>query len=240
MPRAIKYKTADNLLDHCQVHNDCYIWPESSCPIPMIGPASPMALRFGTTSVVRILFVICKYIPAGKRLVRKCNSSFCVNPFHFTESVRYMSKRAKLANPSGLFPQQEDARDRLAPPDRELEAMRPKNPAHIKRLMDSALVAGFNCDGLNTSYYAPPKFRAHTFAGEAPVLVVKSYTTEPVAPVQPMTDDDWDELERPFRRSEPLPEVQDETDEEVDHTDLTNDIFEMIRRRNEWQAKKPK
>ncbi len=242
MPRPLKYKTADDLLDHCQIHDDCYLWPESSCSMPMLGPASPMAVAFGTSSVVRILFVICKYIPYGRRLVRKCNSDFCVNPYHYTESRKYMVKRAKLRNPNGLFPQQEAQRESIAPPDEVIESMRPKNPLHIKRLMDAAVIAGFDGNGLpDHKRYVPPQFRLPNYAGEDPVLVIKGF--EPAAArgaAKPITDSDWDDLERPFRRSEPLPEVLDETSQDVEHPDLTDDIFEMIRRRKEWEANNPK
>lgn len=242
MPRPLKYKTADDLLDHCQIYDDCYLWPESSCAMPMLGPASPMATQFKTTSVVRILFVICKYIPMGRRLVRKCSSEFCVNPYHYTESRKYMVKRAKLPNPNGLFPKQEDLRDTLAPPDEVIESMRPTNPLHIKRLMDSAAIAGFDGNGLpDHKRYVPPRFRLPNYAGENPVLVIKGFEPTPERGVaKPITDEDWEELERPFKRSEPLPEVLDETTDTVEHSDTTDDIFEMIRRRNEWEAKKAK
>ena len=114
MTRPLRYKTADDLFDNCHIHNDCYVWPESPCPIPMTGPASPMAVKFGTTSVVRILFILCKYIPLGKRLVRRCQTQFCVNPFHYTESRRHMAKRAKLPDPNGLTLEQMIAREKIA------------------------------------------------------------------------------------------------------------------------------
>ena len=242
MSRPIKYKTADDLLDHCNIHNDCYVWPESSCPIPMLGPASPMAKKFGTASVVRILFVLCKYIPFGRRLVRKCKTEFCVNPFHYTESGKYMAKRAKLPNPNGLFPQQEDVRHLLAPSEEELDTMRPQNPFHLKRLMESGNVAGFDCEGIpDAKKYVPPRFRKPNFAsGETPVLVMHGLETAQDEEASVVTDEEWDEFARPFDKSESLPEVLDETAEDVDHTDLTNDIFEMIRRRKEWESKNQK
>ena len=241
MARPLKYKTADDLFDHCQIHNDCYIWPESSCPIPMLGSASPITQKFGTTSVVRILFIICKYIPLGKRLVRKCNSEFCINPYHYTESHKYMAARAKLPNPNGLFPKQEGVRELIAPSEEELEAMRPKNPLHIKRLMDSAVIAGFDGSGIQEGRkYVPPKFRKPNYSGEAPVLIVKGY--EPrreIEPARPISVEEWEELERPFRRSDSLPEVVNEIEPDVDHTNgPVPDIFEAIRLRKEWEAKK--
>lgn len=242
MSRPIKYKTADDLLNRCHIHNDCYVWPESSCPIPMLGPSSPMVKKFGTTSVVRILFVICRYIPLGKRLVRRCNSEFCVNPYHYTESRKYLEKRAKLPNREGLFPQQEEVRHLIAPPDSEIEAMRPIDPVHTKRLRDSAAVAGYDCSGLpDNGRYVPPRLRKATYAGIEPVLVMKNY--EPpreIEPAKPISDEDWDELERPFRKQDSLPEVLDATEPEVERPELTNGIFEMIRRRKEWEEQKHK
>lgn len=70
MGRSAKYKTADDLLDNTVVRNDCLVWPDSACLMPSLGPASPMAKTFGTTSVIRILFTIVRYPPGGRRLVR--------------------------------------------------------------------------------------------------------------------------------------------------------------------------
>ena len=241
MSRPVKYQTADDLLDNCRPHNDCYLWPESASPIPMLGPNSPIAKQFGTVSVVRILYVLCRYIPMGKRLVRKCNQPNCVNPFHHTEAQVYMNKRAKLANPNGLFPQQEDSRHLLAPPDEVLDKMRPANPVHIKRLMDAASIAGYEGDGLNDERrYVPPKHRKPNFAPvDAPVLVMKGFVPTP-ATQEPEVKQEWDEFESGLfakHKVESLPEVRVEADE-VDHDGPTNDIFEAIRRRKEWEAKK--
>lgn len=243
MTRPIKYKTADDLLDNCHVINDCYIWPECSNPIPVLGPKTKIAERFGTTSIVRILFVLCRYIPLGKRLVRKCKHDFCVNPFHYTESSRIMEKRSKLPNPNGLFPQQEDVRELIAPSDAEIEEMRPHKYVHIKRLMDSAVIAGYDGEGLGEDQrYVPPRKRLPNFApDDQPVLIIKSF--EPPrddTPAVPMTDEEWEEIENSFRKKAPLPEVRDEIDHEVEHDNTTPalDIFEAIRRRKEWEDKK--
>ena len=237
MGRPIKYKTADDLLDACQIHNDCYLWPESSSPMPMLGPLSPMAQKFGTVSVVRILFIICRYIPLGKRMVRKCNNPFCVNPFHFTESQKYVSARAKLPNPNGLFPQQEDVRHLLAPPEDELDKMRPVKQLHIKRLMDSAVLVGFDGSGVtNPQKYIPPRHRKPNYAEtDKPVLVMKGLTERREAtPAKPISDDDWDDLTSGFK-AKPLPEVLNQV-EDVDHDEPADDIFAAIRRRKEWEV----
>ena len=244
MTRPLRYKTADDLFDHCHIHNDCYVWPESSCAIPMLGPSSPMALKFGTTSVARILFILCKYVPLGKRLVRKCKSEFCVNPYHYSESSKYMEKRAKLANPMGLFPQQEEVRHLIAPPEEELDAMRPKNPLHIKRLMDSAAIAGFDGEQIpDSNKYVPPRFRKPNYAGEAPVLTIKGFdpaslNKEPeVRKPYVVSDEDWAEIESSFKKKDSLPEIRDET-EDLDDNNGEIDIFQAIKLRKEWEAKK--
>lgn len=243
MTRRIIYKTADDLLDRCTTHADCYVWPESSCSVPSLGPESPMTKIFRTTSVVRILFILCKYIPVGRRLVRHCPTHFCVNPFHYTESKRLMAKRAKLPDPNGLTLEQMIDREKIAPPDEELEKMRPSNPAHVKRLMNAASVAGYDCEGIgNDRRYKPPKKKViRTAKDNEPVLVMKNY--EPpreIEPAKPISDEDWEELERPFRKQDSLPEVVDEIDHNVEHPELTNDIFEMIKRRKEWEEHKQK
>lgn len=243
MTRRLFYRNADNLFDRCTVHNDCYVWPESSCSVPSLGPDSPLAAKFKTTSVVRILFILCKYIPEGRRLVRKCPTYFCVNPFHYTESRRHMAKRAKLPDPNGLTLEQMIAREKIAPSETELDEMRPRDPIHVKRLMNSAVVAGYDGEGMleKDKRYKPPKKKAvKTAVDGVPVLIVKGY--EPrreIEPARPISDEEWEELERPFRRSDSLPEVVNEIEPDVDHTNgPVPDIFEAIRLRKEWEAKK--
>ena len=117
MGRTAKYQTADDLLDNTTVRNDCLVWPSANVPIPCIAPASPMAQKFYTNSVARILFTITRYPPGGTRLVRVCSTHFCVNPFHHVEPKIFRLQRQKLLDPHGLLPSQESKRDLIAPPD---------------------------------------------------------------------------------------------------------------------------
>ena len=125
--------------------------------------------------------------------------------------------------------------------------MRPTNPIHVKRLMNSAVIAGYDGDGMEVTdkRYKPPKKKAPRVADAGkPVLVVKGFDAAAYAarnePAKKLSDAEWDELERPFKRQDSLPEVRDETEPEVEHPELTNDIFEMIKRRKEWEESKHK
>ena len=120
--------------------------------------------------------------------------------------------------------------------------MRPKNPLHIKRLMDSAAIAGFDGEQLpESNKYVPPRFRKPNYAGEAPVLTIKGYDPEAVAkrnePVRKITDEEWEEIESGFKKKDSLPEITDET-EDLDNNNGEIDIFQAIRLRKEWEAKK--
>lgn len=184
MPRPIKYVTADDLLSNCTIKDECFLWPKSTTPMPMLSPASPMAKEFGTTSVMRILFTICRYIPAGPRLVRWCNNPFCVNPYHHAEAKPWRAARAQLDNPNGLLPEQEGRRHLIAPPDELLEKLRPKDPEFIRVLMDSAAMAGFDAKGVTEkrSYAPPPRPKPRYAQPDKPVLVIKRKT--PAEPVE--------------------------------------------------------
>jgi hypothetical protein len=197
-PYKAKYNNADDLLDNCKIVNDCYLWPESSCPMPMMSPKSPLALRFTSTSIVRILFTICRFPPAGPRLISMCNSKWCVNPYHHTESKRIRQKRFATGEPNGLLPEQETARHLIAPSDEELMAMRPKKPIHIKTLLDSAVVAGYDAEGItNKRVLLTPPRRTSRFADEdKPVLTIK-LRDEPKLVTEEVKDEgpSWDEIE---------------------------------------------
>lgn len=179
MGRPLKYVTADDLLDNCELKDECFLWPKSSTPMPVLSPNAPMAKEFGTTSVMRILFTICRYIPAGPRLVRWCNSPFCVNPYHHAESKVYRAQRARLENPNGLLPEQIGRRHLIAPPDELLEKLRPTNPHHIRVLMDSAALAGFDAKGIHDrrSYRVAQAAAPRYAEPDKPVLVLKKKPT---------------------------------------------------------------
>lgn len=247
MPRPIKYANADDLLDNCTIKDDCYLWPSSSTPMPMLSPNSPLAQKFGTTSVMRILFTVCRFVPAGPRLVHRCANKFCVNPFHFSESKAVRAKRLELPNPNGLLPDQEEHRHLIAPPDEELLEMRPKNPTHIKMLLDSAVLAGYDAQGMadKRSYKMPPKAQPRFADPDVPVLVIKP---RPVVPPT-VTDEDWDVLAPGVEKvTVTVPDEEDADDGVTEGmaNDITgaedvlqDDIFDLIRRRREALLNKP-
>ena len=237
MARPIKYTTADDLLDNCVVHNDCFVWPESSTPMPMLGPASPMAVKFGTTSIMRILFSICRFVPAGKRLVHWCNNPQCVNPFHASESRAWRAKRAKLDNPNGLLPEQDATRDAAAPPDEVLAALRPRNPHYIKILFDSAVVAGYDLKGMNNkrSYAVPQKAQPNFADPDVPVLVMANMTAPRKDSYPSVEEFSFDDIEAKLDGLVAKTPVQKSKEPEVQHVDSKDDsIFAAIRRRDEY------
>jgi len=227
MPRPLKYANADDLLDNCTVKDDCYLWPQSSTLMPMLSPNSPLAKRFGTVSVMRILFSICRFVPAGPRLIHRCSNPFCVNPFHFSESKAVRAKRMELPNPNGLLPEQEERRHLIAPPDEELIALRPKNQTHIKMLLDSAVLAGYDAKGMSDSrsYKVPPKAQPKFADPDVPVLVIKPRVA--AAPV----DDDWD-------MTVLTPKKVPDALEEEPGAEPEDDIFSVIRRGRDALANK--
>ena len=220
MSRPIKYVTADDLLSNCTIKDECFVWPRSSTPMPMLSPHAPMAREFGTTSVMRILFTICRYIPAGPRLVRWCNNPFCVNPYHHTESKFWRAQRAHLSDPNGLLPEQEQRRHLIAPPDDLLVRMRPIKPEHIRILIDSAAMAGFDAKGVvdKRSYAPPPKPKVRYAEPDQPVLVIKR-KEEPV-----LEESEPDEPEFKFEMHSG--DMPDNSGKELDS------IFDLIEKRN--------
>jgi hypothetical protein len=220
MPRPIKYVTADDLLSNCTIKDECFVWPRSSTPMPMLSPHAPMAREFGTTSVMRILFTICRYIPAGPRLVRWCNNPFCVNPYHHTESKFWRAQRAHLSDPNGLLPEQEQRRHLIAPPDDLLKRMRPIKPEHIRILLDSAAMAGFDAKGVvdKRSYAPPPKPKVRYAEPDQPVLIIKR-REEPVLE-EPVPD------EPEFKFEMHSGDMPDNSGRELDS------IFDLIEKRN--------
>lgn len=258
MPRPIKYANADDLLDNCTIKDDCYLWPSSSTPMPMLSPNSPLAQKFGTTSVMRILFAICRFVPAGPRLIHRCTNKFCVNPFHFSESKAVRAKRLELPNPNGLLPEQEDRRHLIAPPDEELIALRPKNPTHIKMLLDAAVLAGYDAKGMadKRSYKVPPKAQPRFADPDVPVLVIKP---RPVVQREGLAEDelDWDAPAQPIHTTPAQIHTStgDDSGDDEDADDgmtegmvqeltgaediIEEDIFDLIRRRREAMLNKP-
>lgn len=199
MTRTAKYNNADDLLDNCEVKNLCYVWPKSACAVPILSPNSPLAGKFNTNVIVRILFTMCRFPPAGPRLLNTCGTKWCVNPYHFMEAKMYRVKRFASGQPNALLPEQESHRHLIAPPDEELIEMRPKNPFHIKILMDSASLAGYDTDGiLKTKGFAIPKKKEIPMAKEdgPPVLTIKLREEPKPEPVKDETPAaSWEEIE---------------------------------------------
>lgn len=138
MARPIRYRTADDLFANCTIHDDCFIWPLTTSPIPVIGANAPMAKKFCTTSVARILFCICKFPPASARLTRLCNHRNCVNPFHHVEALPVHMARARAENPYAPLPFQVSSLHLAFPPREEIETLRPANPVYSDILNRSA------------------------------------------------------------------------------------------------------
>jgi len=181
--------------------------------------------QFGTVSVIRILFSICRYVPAGPRLVRRCSNKFCVNPYHYAESHDYLARRAKLTDPHGLLPEQEGSRHLIAPPDEALYSMRPLDPVHVKVLMDSAVLAGFDAKGIvNKRSYAPfPKPEPRYADPKKPVLVVRGKAKPASGPGGGSLDDIEESLGK-TRDPRDFPPTQDQRD--------LDSIFSLIQHRD--------
>ena len=88
----------------------------------------------------------------------------------FVEAVKDLAQGVGMA-----VPEQEDRRHLIAPPDEELIALRPKNPTHIKMLLDAAVLAGYDAKGMadKRSYKVPPKAQPRFADPDVPVLVIK-------------------------------------------------------------------
>lgn len=148
MARPVKYKTADDLIANATIMGDCLVWPYANTAAPTLSTLAPMSKMFGTTSVVRILFSIVRFIPAGRRLVCHCTTRFCINPFHHTEAKKYRDERRGLSDPNGLLLSQLEHRDGAAPPDAVIASMYPRKPEHLRFLAETAARAGIDCEGI--------------------------------------------------------------------------------------------
>lgn len=246
--RRAKYTNADSLFANCLRDGDCYIWPVApTMPAPLLSPDSPMAKKFHTTGVVRILFSIVRFFPASTRMVRWCPTKHCVNPYHHTEAGVFVQARMKMRDPTLLLPQQEEHRHLLGPSDEEIEAMKPTNPELLRHLAETAARAGFDCKGIpnhrhqdafkrKVKVWTPPPGAPVAEEG-VPVLVVKGYNDKPAVQdtgPQKVSDEEWAEIENMFAQPKSLPDVVDER-ADVEHPEPTDDIFAMITRRKEWE-----
>lgn len=142
MSRTPKFSNADDIIDNCTIVKGCFIWPASNMPTPQLSPAGPLSKLMHTNSVARILFAICRFPPASTRLVRWCNTPFCVNPYHHTEARTYVKRRVKQDSYTALLPSQVASRHLAFPSDDILEGLKPKNPYVMTRMVEAAAEAG--------------------------------------------------------------------------------------------------
>jgi hypothetical protein len=115
------------------------------------------------------------------------------------EAKMYRVKRFASGQPNALLPEQESSRHLIAPPDEDLINMRPKNPFHIKMLMDSASLAGYDTDGiLKTKGFAVPNRKPIRMASEdgPPVLTIKLRAEpKPETPKDDTPLESWEDIE---------------------------------------------
>jgi len=206
MSRKLKYRNADDLLNNCTITNGCFIWPLSDMQAPLISPTNPLAQMLHTNSVARILFTLCRHIPASTRLVKRCTSKFCVNPYHHTESGEVMRQRKAMSerglNPYDLLPRQESIEHMMfsLPAGVTLNTLKPHNPEVLGILMVSASIAGFDGKGIPKSL--TKTYEVPVASPDKPVLVIRK-REEAKPAVQPdekeeSIDDFFDMLERGF------------------------------------------
>lgn len=161
--RPAKYRTADDLINNCLIQDLCFVWPygEESAdhpPAPVLSPKSPLCMQLGTNSVARILFMLCRFVPASKRIVKWCKTPSCVNPYHHSETTKMVRLRYDLARKEGkegrfftdLIPSQERI-SHLLPSPELLKELQPIELAILKLLQESAMQAGHDATGLPAS-----------------------------------------------------------------------------------------
>lgn len=240
--RPQKYKTADDLFHNCARRDDCYIWPDKvTMTMPMLAPASPLSKLFGTVSVARILFTICRFPPASTRIVRWCNTRFCVNPYHHTEAGAFVKQRRASELPTALLPSQIESRHLVAPPDDVLETLRPNDSVILRHLAETAARAGFDCKGIpdhrHTNAFKPKHMiNAETLYADpaTPVLVMRSMTPTRPEP-NSIEEFSFDDIEAKLDNLVANTPVQKSKTPEVQHVDSEDtSIFAAIRRRDEW------
>jgi len=204
MSRPLKYRNADDLLNNCTLIHGCFIWPEYDMNAPLISPVSPLSMMLHTNSVARILFTICRHVPAGTRLVKRCTSKFCVNPYHHTEPTGVMRQRMTMRDngqdPYALLPSQLSTEHLMFsfPEGVTIGSLKPRDPEVVSALLNSASIAGFDGKGIPKSL--TKTYDVPTASPDKPVLVIR-------------------------KREEAKPAVQrDEKEESID------DFFDMLER----------
>ena len=206
MSRKLKYRNADDLLNNCTLVHGCFIWPESDMNAPLISPVSPLSMIFHTNSVARLLFTICRHVPAGTRLVKRCDTKFCVNPYHHTEPNGVMRQRITMRDngqdPYALLPSQLSTEHLMFsfPEGVTLGSFKPRDPEVVSALLDSASIAGFDGKGIPKSL--TKTYEVPVASPDKPVLVIRK--REDAKPVvkpddkEESIDDFFDMLERGF------------------------------------------
>ena len=208
MGRPAKYRNADDLINNCTIKETCFIWNSDKLPSPLISPVSPLAKVMGTNSVARILFALCRHIPASTRMVKWCNTPFCVNPYHHTETRDIVKRRLRaeenlMGSGRDLLPEQESVRH-LLPSDADLLPLKPRDPYVNEMLRASSELAGF--DARNLAQNRLISKGVPTAQDDKPVLIMRSLVEkqkrEAQALANPTTpeklDEDWTEIENLF------------------------------------------
>lgn len=196
MARTAKYKTCDDLINNCEIKDNCFIWPhnENSQASPVISPYAPMTKAMLTNSVARILFTAIRHIPVHGRLVKWCNSPHCVNPYHYSEHRYTIAKRIQTGAVSSLLPDQE-ANRHLYPSDEDIQAIKPRDPDVMEMLIRQASINPYDSKNLPADIRAvkivPDSIKPHTFT---PVLQMRGVTNELVSKKTEVEDTEVDDL----------------------------------------------
>ena len=158
MGRPALYTNADTVLANCEEKEGCFIWPGGEDgDFPAFSPSNPLAKLFGTNSVVRILFMICRFPPAGKRLVKLCSTHYCVNPYHHMESRAIRARRMKMSDPLERLEPPTLYRHLIIPPEDQIARLRPINPKFVRLLAESAVRVGLAENGRPKNVADPQK-----------------------------------------------------------------------------------
>ena len=179
MSRTPKFRTCDDLINNCEIRDNCFVWPhnEYSQTSPVISPYSPMTKAMLTNSVVRILFTAIRYIPVHGRMVKWCKTSHCVNPYHFSEHRSVLAKRTKAGIVSDLLPEQDQFRETF-PTDEAVASVKPRDPEIMEILLKQASINPFDAKNL------PVDLRAVKIVPDPPI---KQYY-KPVLMMRGVTD----------------------------------------------------
>lgn len=231
MGRPAKFSNADDLINNCTVKNDCFVWPAANLPSPLLSPTSPLAKKMGTNSVARILFILCRYLPASTRLVKWCNTPFCVNPYHHSENRAIMNRRLRAGtagNAMNLLPEQESTRH-MFPSDAELLPLRPVDPTVNQMLAATAALAGFDARNLPANRLIAKG--VPMAEDDKPVLVIRSLVEkqerEALAKKEPeeatdSMDDFWDAMDAQINK-------MIEKQKDIPHVDHTANRYPIKR-----------